>query len=211
MGMHSDAAASEVKEDRLLLSGIASRDRQAFETFYRRYYSRTFHFVARMVRRPDAAEEVVDDVMFAVWCNAGTFEGGSTVSTWLLGIAWRQALKWLEKNRKHAVVDSDEEALTATVDPHPSADPASVALTVSDGELLQKGIEALSEHHRVVVELTALGHSYSEISEVIGCPENTVKTRMFHARQHLKRFLAAAEQKARAYSGGKKSWTTHAV
>jgi RNA polymerase sigma-70 factor, ECF subfamily len=182
-------AAADAKEDRELLSRVARQNRAAFETLYRRYYRRVFHFVLRMARSEAAAEEIVSDVMLAVWRGAASFEGGSTVSTWVLGIAYRQALKTLDRNRKHAVVDSDEEALVATVDTDPGVDPEYNAITDSDGELLQKGIDSLSAQHREVVELTALGYSYGEISEVVGCPENTVKTRMFHARQQLKRFL----------------------
>lgn len=183
---------ADAPDDRRLLSRIAGKDRAAFEALYRRYYRRVFHFVLRMVRSEEAAEEIVGDVMFAVWRGAESFEGGSSVSTWVLGIAYRQALKSLERNRKHSVVDSDEETLTATADLDPGSDPEGIAITHSDGELLQKGMEALSPSHREVVELTALGYSYGEISEVVGCPENTVKTRMFHARQQLKRFLAQA-------------------
>jgi RNA polymerase sigma-70 factor (ECF subfamily) len=107
----------------------------------------------------------------------------------MLGIAYRQAKKLLVKNSKHRVVDSDEEALATTVDAHPDADPELAAISDSYSALLQKGMSGLQEHHRVVVELTAMGHSYGEISQIVGCPENTVKTRMFHARLQLKRYL----------------------
>jgi RNA polymerase sigma-70 factor (ECF subfamily) len=188
-----DAGRSDRSEDQLLLSRIARQDRRAFEALYRRYYQRVFHFVVRIVRRESAAEEVVSDVMFAVWQGAATFVGGSSVSTWVLGIAYRQAMKLIEKDRKHSRVDSNDELIADTVDSHPDSDPAHVALTDSEAALLQKAIDALSEPHRVVVELTATGHSYGEIAEIVGCPENTVKTRMFHARQQLKRHLGSAQ------------------
>lgn len=202
MTMYQEAATSEaMSEDRRLLSEVAKQNRQAFETLYRRYYRRIFHFVVRMVRREETAEEVVDDVMFAVWRNAASFEGGSTVSTWLLGIAYRQALKALEKNRKHTVVDADDELIAAQQDTDPAADPAVAVATENYSNMVQKGIAALAEHHRVVVEMTAMGFSYGEISTVVGCPENTVKTRMFHARQQLKRFLANCEHTGTNHSG----------
>lgn len=205
--MYTEAATSEVVEDdRQLLREIARQNRRAFDALYRRYYRRIFHFVVRMVRREDLAEEVVDDTMFAVWRNAASFEGGSAVSTWLLGIAYRQALKAMEKNRKHSVVDSNDELIAATLDADPSTDPERSATNENYRELLEKGIDALGEHHRLVVELTAMGHSYSEISAVLGCPENTVKTRMFHARAQLKRFLANTEQSNGTHSGFKRSW-----
>jgi len=194
MNIFPQAAASEVIDDRSLLERIARQDRQAFETLYRRYYGRIFHFVVRLVRREELAEEIVSDSMFAVWRGAGSFEGASTVSTWMLGIAYRQAMKAMDRNRKHAVVDSNDELLATSVDADPASDPESVAITDSYGALVQKGMDTLADHHRVVVELTAMGHSYGEISEVIGCRETTVRTRMFHARQLLKRFLDNAEQ-----------------
>ena len=177
-----------------MLGAVAKQDRRAFDALYRRYYRRVFHFVLRLVRQEAAAEEVVSDTMFAVWQGAGTFEGGSSVSTWILGIAYRQAMKSLERNRKHAVVDSNDEVLATTVDAHPDADPELAASTESYGALIQQGLSSLQEHHRVVVELTAMGHSYGEIAQIVGCPENTVKTRMFHARLQLKRYLGAAQE-----------------
>ena len=59
---------------------------------------------------------------------------------------------------------------------------------------LTRALAQLSPEHRDVVELTFFhGCSYQEIAEVVGCPENTVKTRMFHARKQLKRLLAGAD------------------
>jgi RNA polymerase sigma-70 factor, ECF subfamily len=199
--------STESNDDRALLSRVAQQERPAFEILYRRYYRRVFHFVVRLVRREDVAEEVVSDVMFAVWKGAGTFEGGSSVSTWLLGIAYRQALKSVDRNRRHERVDSDDELLAEAADADPAADPESAAIIQDDDARLQEAIGALADHHRVVVELTALGHSYGEIAEVVGCPENTVKTRMFHARQQLKRWLAAVDRGCQSQAGMNPSWT----
>jgi RNA polymerase sigma-70 factor, ECF subfamily len=194
MTLDAETGMSQAADDRLLLSRVARQDKRAFEQLYRRYHRRVFHFVLRLVRHEGAAEEIVGDVMFAVWQGAGTFEGASSVSTWVLGIAYRQAMKLLDRNRKHRVVDSDDELLARTVDADPSADPEFAAMSDSYAALLQEGLAALPEGHRVVVELTATGHSSGEISEVVGCPENTVRTRMFHARQQLRRDMEKAER-----------------
>jgi RNA polymerase sigma-70 factor (ECF subfamily) len=198
--MTSNAATteSESEKDRRLLGRVAARDRAAFEALYRRYYRRVFHFVVRLVRNDSTAEEVVADVMFAMWQGAATFEGSSTVSTWLLGIAWRQAMRTLAKNRKHTLVDADHEIVDDAVDIHPGANPEAAAHSDSYNALLLEAIAALGDHHRIVVELTAEGHSYGEIARITGSCENTVRTRMFHARQQLKRFLARTELSDRA-------------
>ena len=198
-----------VDDDLELLGRIARQDRVAFEKLYRRHYRRLFHFVTRIVRREDIAEEVVGDAMFAVWRGAGSFEGGSSVSTWLFAIGYRQALKALDRNRKHSVVDSDDEALAAVVDSDPVANPEAAAASAAETVRLQQAVASLGDHHRVVVELTALGHTYPEIAEIVGVPENTVKTRMFHARQLMKRFLSRSEQKKMpTHTGADTSWTT---
>jgi RNA polymerase sigma factor (sigma-70 family) len=184
-------------DDAALMHLIAQRDARAFDVFYQRYHRRVFRFVARKVRSDALAEEIASDVMMALWRGAASFEGASSVSTWLLGIAYRQTLRALNRDRKHSKVDSDEEAVAVVADLTMTR-PEPRAMADNDRSILRHGVESLAEHHRVVVELTANGHSYSEIAGMVGCCENTVRTRMFHARQHLKRFLARVAQDGKA-------------
>ena len=61
---------------------------------------------------------------------------------------------------------------------------------MSKRDWLESGLRELSPEHRAVVELTYFhGYSYKEVAAVVGCPVNTVKTRMFHARRRLKVLL----------------------
>jgi RNA polymerase sigma-70 factor (ECF subfamily) len=187
----------ESLDDALLIKRIAERDRRAFDVFYRRYHRRVFRFVVRKVRSEALAEEIAGDSMMAVWQGAASFEGASTVSTWLLGIAYRQALRAMTRDRRHSMVESDEEAVAVVPDLTVTR-PESRAMADNDRSVLRHGVESLADHHRVVVELSASGHSYSEIASITGCNENTVRTRMFHARQHLKRFLARVSSEGKA-------------
>lgn len=179
--------------DDALVQRIADGDRAAFELFFRRHYTRVFQFVHRTLRRRDVVEEVVDDTFFVVWRNAASFAGQSAVTTWLLGIGYRQALKALERVQRDARTDGDDDALDTVVDLHPRSDPQATAEAHELNELLREGVEALTETHRAALELAALGHSAPEIAEIVGCPEATVRTRLFHARGHLRAFLARAE------------------
>jgi len=193
----SEQQSLESLDDALLIKRIAERDRRAFDVFYRRYYRRVFRFVARKVRSDALAEEIAGDSMMAVWQGAASFEGASTVSTWLLGIAYRQALRAMTRDRRHSMVESDEEAVAVVPDLTVTR-PESRAMADNDRSMLRHGVESLADHHRVVVELSASGHSYSEIASMVGCCENTVRTRMFHARQNLKRFLARVSSEGKA-------------
>ena len=66
-----------------------------------------------------------------------------------------------------------------------------------NGELrvaVSRALSALPVEHRAVVTLTFFhGYSYGEIASIVQCPPNTVKTRMFHAREHLRRLLPRDE------------------
>jgi len=84
-------------EDRALLERIATGDRIAMQKFYLAFHRRLNRFLLRTVRSPDQAEEIINDAMFIVWRQAAHFRGESRVSTWLMGIAYRLALKRLKQ------------------------------------------------------------------------------------------------------------------
>lgn len=174
------------EDEHKLLERVVNKDKLAFEQLYKRYYHRLFQFAQRMLRDRPTVEEVVDDTMFTVWNNADKFEGRSSVSTWVHGIAYRRTLKALERRRRYSPEEMNPDAVNAKADTRPESDPASAALTDELQQQLKAGINKLSSDHRAVMLLTIMGHSYIEIAEIVDCPANTVKTRMFHARQHLK-------------------------
>ncbi len=187
---HETAArrtAREVSEaqDRELVARVARGDRQAFEALYRAFARRLGSYLFKLLRQPELVEEALDDAMLVVWQKAGSFDGRGRVSTWLFGIAHRKALKLMERSRRHLrALEAPEHA----VDPVGPADPEQQAVRRDQLRRLARGIEALPAEQRAVVELTFFeGRSYREIAEVLGCPVNTVKTRMFHARRQLGR------------------------
>jgi len=177
-----------------LIARVAQQDRQAFDVLYRRHHGRLLSFIRRKIRSEALAQEIVSDVMLVLWQSAASFAGASSVVTWLYGVAHRQMLRSLERNRKHSAAYSDDEFLAGTPDAHPHSNPEAVAIADSENQLLELAMAALSKDHRAVVELTATGHNSAEIAQIVGCPENTVRTRLFHARQQLQRFLARANK-----------------
>ena len=182
--------ADPVANELALLRAVAAKDEIAFERIYKRYYHRVMQFVSRMLRDRRLAEEVVDDTMFAVWKGAAGFQGRSSVSTWILGIAYRRALKTIESNKRHSYFDSDSARIDYTADDNFDGDPESVVTAADLREHVDHAIGSLSEAHRTVMLLTLMGYNYEEISDIVDCPANTVKTRMFYARKSLKSMLS---------------------
>jgi RNA polymerase sigma factor (sigma-70 family) len=169
-----------------LLRRVAAKDRRAFETLYNLYYRRIFGYLLKLTRRAELVEEVLNDVMLAIWKGAATFDGRSRPSTWIFGIAYHKALKALARRPQEAA-EGPEEGHPEPVD---AEEPESLAVRREVAGVLGRAIGALSPEQRAVVELTYYyGLAYQEIAEIVGCPVNTVKTRMFHARRRLKELL----------------------
>ena len=179
----------------------------AFERLYKRYYHRVLQFVCRMIRDRRIAEEVVDDTMLAVWKSAERFEGRSKVSTWILGIAYRRALKTLDSNKRHMLFEGDDERIAATPSDDVNSDPQACANTAELQRQIDDGIEQLSDNHKAVMLLTAMGYNYTEIAAIVECPANTVKTRMFHARKNLRSILASQTISAMVNTGKENLWS----
>ncbi len=175
--------AAELAE-RGLLARIADGEMPAFEAFYRHYRPRLARFLDRLMRRPTLAEEVLDDTMMVVWHGARRFNGNSKVSTWIFAIAYRKALKALARH--------DEPIEDAPLDdrPSPDAGPEQHWDQRRLHNALMGALQDLSPLHRAVVDLTYFhGMGYREIAQVVDCPVDTVKTRMFHARRRLRAML----------------------
>jgi len=168
--------------DRILLQRMAAGDRAALSTMYRAYHGRLTRFLNRLTRRADIIEEVINDCFWIVWQKAGTFQGDSRVSTWIMGIAYRCGLKSL---RQHGSEPVDEDSVPE--DRVPSHDPG------EDREMrdwLGRGLDRLSPEQRVVVELVyGIGHSLDDVAAIMQCPVGTVKARLFHARVKLRNLL----------------------
>jgi RNA polymerase sigma-70 factor, ECF subfamily len=179
-----DADAS----DDALVSRIACGDRRAMQVLYARHSTRVFRFVQRLVHDQANAEEVMSDVFFDVWQQAGRFQARSSVTTWLLSIARFKALSSFRKKR-HEPLDPDAaEAIEDEAD-----NPEVIMQKATKANALQSCLAVLSAAHREVIDLVYYHErSVEEVSVILGIPENTVKTRMFHARKRLSEMLKLA-------------------
>jgi RNA polymerase sigma factor (sigma-70 family) len=181
------AMRSDPDAEAALFARVAAHDRRAFESFYRLYHPRLVRFLSALIRRPTLVEEVLNDTMYAVWNKPEAFQGKSRLSTWIFGIAYRKAMKAI--SRQHDAAPLDE--AWAELAPSEEAGPDQRLENCQTRAILDRAIDELSPDHRVVVNLCYFQEmAYRDIAEVMGCPVDTVKTRMFHARRHLKSRLA---------------------
>jgi RNA polymerase sigma-70 factor (ECF subfamily) len=169
------------------LAAIAGGDRRAFEQLFREFGPRIFRFAFRLIRDREKAEEVVNDVMLEIWKSAGRFSGLSSPSTWILGITRHRTLNAVRGKTLH-LTPLEQAAEIADERPDVAAQLDRPVIAAQ----LRAALDRLPHEQREVVELTFVHEmSYKEIAEVAHCPENTVKTRMFHAKKKLEPLLAA--------------------
>src|SRR5687767_1488453 len=177
----------QATSDEVLIQRVAGGDRLAMQVLFARHHVRVYRFVLRLVRNEATAEDLISEVFLDVWRQAGRFEGRSAVSTWLLAIARFKALSSLRR-RKNEELDDD---MAAAIE-DPSDDPAATLQKKDRSAVLRRCLGGLSRDHREIIDLVYYHEkSVQDVAEIVGIPEGTVKTRMFHARKKLAEMLAA--------------------
>jgi len=168
-----------------LLSRIAGGNEAALEEFYRKYGQAVYKFAISRLGNEFEAADCLNEVMMEVWKHADRYGGRSKVRTWLLGITNHKVIDHLRKRYRFEHEDLDEQM--------PDEDAASMAdvlAAMDDAGVVQKCLQGLTDNHRQVIHLAFFEDlPYEEIALITGCPEGTVKTRIFHAKQNLKACL----------------------
>src|SRR5437763_1835545 len=178
----------QATSDEELIGRIASGDRLAMQVLFARRRVRVYRFALRLVRDESKAEDLISEIFLDVWRQAGRFESRSAVSTWLLAIARFKALSALRRRPDEELDDETAEAI------EDAADDPEVALEKKEkSALIRKCLTGLSAEHREVLDLVYYHEkSVEEVAEIVGIPENTVKTRMFYGRKKLAELLKTA-------------------
>jgi RNA polymerase sigma-70 factor, ECF subfamily len=182
------AAAGESSSDEALIRRIAAGDQSAMRALFARYRVALYRWLLRLVDDDALAEDLLSEVFLDVWRHAATFEGRSSVSTWLLAIARYKALS---ARRRRSDAELDDELACRLADP--ADDPELVLQKKNRAELLRQSLARLSPEHGEVIDLVYYhGKSVKEVAEIIGISEATVKTRMFYARKKLAELVETA-------------------
>src|SRR6476659_6376555 len=175
------ATAGQYSSDEMLVERIAAGDKLAMQVLFALHRTNSYRWLFRFVGDETVAEDLLSDVFFDVWQQAGRFEGRSAVTTWLLSIARFKALS-ARRRRTDAPLDETIEATVAD-----SADDPEIALQKkSRSELLRQAVMNLSPDHREFIDLIYYHEkSVDDCALILGSPSATVKTGMFYARKKL--------------------------
>jgi len=188
-------------EDAMLVHKAQAGDMEAFETLIKKYESKVYTIASHMLSHGEDAKDAAQDVFLKVYRSLGAFRGDSRFSTWLYRVTNNVCLDYLrKKNRRDLSLEYEtegDEGESRTLDI--PAD-LNIESAVESGEfrsLVRKAIDMLPDQHKsMIVMRDVQSMSYSDISELLGLPEGTVKSRINRARASLRKiFLETRELK----------------
>jgi len=173
--------------DQDLIKGIAAGCQASMRCLFVRHKERVYKFILRSVGDTTTAMDLTSDVFVAVWTQAGTFRGQSSVSTWLLSIARYKAVSALRR-RANDTVDIDQFTIVDSAD-----DPETAIEKQDRSRLVRECVLKLSLEHREIVGLLYYDdRSMEEVSKIARIPLGTAKSRASYARRRLSDLLVAA-------------------
>ena len=171
-----------------LLGRIERGEEAAFKELYRAFSRRLYAYVLRQIDDPSQAEEIVSDTLYEVWKAPAKFRGDAQFSTWLIGIARNKVLMAFRSRKPDSVHDDLDDVAESVADEQPGAFEQLAQQQRHEG--VRRCMDKLSAEHRECIHLVFYeGMALAEVAALQACPENTVKTRLFHARKKLTQCL----------------------
>jgi len=170
-----------------LIGAIAGQDRAAFATLFSYFAPRVKGMLMRSGFDAARAEEVAQETLLTVWRKAAMFDpAGPSASAWIYTIARNLRIDTLRRDQRgNRVLDAVEREPLAHM-----ATPADHLMTTEAGERVRAALVTLSTEQREVVAMSFFeGKAHPEISEALGIPLGTVKSRLRLAMQHLRETL----------------------
>lgn len=200
IGRRGASTAEEQLEltDRDLIARCQAGDRAAFQALVARYQKRAYGIAYGVLRNPDDAMDVTQEVFVKIYRSIGQFKGDSSFFTWLYRIVVNLCidhcrkhgrLKPVEYDDGYARKDAEDGVLPLTASTR-SMHPDRAYGDRELGRALHEALATLTENHRAIIVLREVdGLSYEEISDVMQCQIGTVMSRLHHARKNLQKAL----------------------
>jgi RNA polymerase sigma-70 factor (ECF subfamily) len=179
--------------DEVLMGRYAHGDAAAFESLYRRHERRTWRYIERSVGNRATADELMQEVWFAVAREAPRYRPAARFTTWLFTIARNRIIDWTRTQRPHTSLDAlGDEAAAAILQPGtgPDSAPLAAAVACEQSSALAVALAQLPAEQRdtFLMHIEA-GLSVEEVAAIAGVTFETAKSRLRYARVKLRDLL----------------------
>lgn len=185
-----------LSDEALLVARVQKRDELAFRELVERYQNKVFSIIYGILRNRNDAEDISQQVFTKVYSSIGNFDSRSSLLTWIYKITVNECYDYLRKKRVRKLVyesdisEDDNRLMENSEVTRDQSVPSDLRLAQRD--LLLKILEKISDEDRTLILLKEVeGHSVEELARRTGMNENTIKVKLFRARQKL---LKAAQR-----------------
>jgi RNA polymerase sigma-70 factor (ECF subfamily) len=177
-------------EEAALVKRVQARDELAFREVVERYQSKVFSIIYGILRNHNDAEDIAQQVFAKIYFSIQNFDFRSSLLTWIYKITVNECYDYLRKKRVRKLVYesdfSEEDALQMENSGAAAQDGPPVDTTLARRDLVMKLLTKISDEDRSLILLKEVeGHSVEELSNMTGMNENTIKVKLFRARQKL--------------------------
>ena len=180
--MNRSVDISESNEDLLIAAGGGDSD--AFRRLYDQTNRRIYAYLSRLLNNETLVKDVFVDAYSEIWKSAKNYQGRSSALSWMTGLARNLAMNHLKKQRHHDDIDQQEYQLVSNENKELEQSEKSA--------IINKALSDLKPQHREIISLVLIReYSYQTVAEILDIPVNTAKTRVFYAKELLKKKLVA--------------------
>src|SRR5438876_5508944 len=183
-----------------LVQRAQAGDETAFREIVERYQSNVFSIIHGIVRQRNDVEDIAQQVFAKIYFSIKNFDFRSSLITWIYKITVNECFDYLRKKKVRKLVyesDLSEDEVRRVENTEPASDRQPLAdTTLARRDYVMKLLSRVSEEERMLLILKEVeGHSVEELADMTGMNENTIKVKLFRARQKL---VKAAQRMERA-------------
>jgi RNA polymerase sigma-70 factor (ECF subfamily) len=189
----SEHESNRKPDDAVWLQRIRAGDASAMDELFASYFEPLVGFGTALVKQQDAAEDLVQDVLFAIWARRGTLAIHTSLRTYLFTAVRNAALNHLRAERVRSaridIMQLDDDTAGSDRAVKPGSSSHAMVENEERRRLVQTAIDALPDPYRSALALRANGLDYDEAAAVLGVPVKTVRTQVARGIQRLRKAL----------------------
>jgi len=193
------AEAEAAPSDKQLVARTVGGDVGAFNDLVSRWEGPLYKFVYRYLGDAEEARDICQEAFIRAYTNLDRYRGQAKFSSWLYQIALNQCRSQFRKKRSRPTISlDDDQGPRLHLVPGAQEQPDESAIKTQRARALRAALSRLPDAQRTVIILKEYhGLKFREIAEILGTPESTVKSRLYHGLENLGRSLGHLEPEGR--------------